>query len=312
MNHEDAVELLDGFHRGTLDEQTMTELRAHLGECEECRALSRTYRVLHVSLTEGTDVADADHPSSDRIVAFAEDPNRLDPQQVRAIEDHVAACASCADEVEQTRRVAESLRRHPEPASPDAVREPAHRRPWSSWGALAAAVLLAAVAYPVYLGLFRLPYHRQQATASRSEAARLEAELERLQDWGGAVDLNVLPRTLRDGAEVATVTVEAEQPYAAIALELLLSRRVADEETLRFAIDNDESETIWKLDRRATEVRSDIATWGVVTLIVPLERMQSGRHTLDVLRIDRPGEDPLLRVPFDLQRQSPAATNAPQ
>jgi hypothetical protein len=312
MTHEDVVERLDGFHRRTLDEQTRLEVQTHLTGCAECRALSRTYRILHVSLSSGADAAGEGHPSSEEIVAYAEDRDRLDPQSVRSIDDHLAACASCAEEVERTKRVAESIRRRPEPDGSDIIPGRAESRSWPSWGALAAAALLAAVAYPAYLGLFKLPSIRSQATALQSQATQLENDLERLRGWGGAVDLNVLPRSLREGYGVATVTVGPDQPYAAILLELLVSRDVADEETLRFEIAASGGETVWELERTASEVRADIASWGVVTLIVPTDRMDSGRHTLQVAKVDRPGGEPLLHVLFDFQRQSPAATNAPQ
>jgi hypothetical protein len=300
MTHEDVFEQLDGFHRGTLDERAMAEMRAHLTDCEECRALARTYRVLQVSLSSEAGIAEEGHPASERIVAYAEDRNRLDPQLARSMADHLAACASCTEEVERTRRVAESIRERPELDSSGVIREPARTRSWSAWGALAAAVLLAAVAYPAYLGLFRLPSARQQAATLRSETTRLEADLERLRGWGGAVSLNVLPRTLRDGAEVATVTLEPDQPYAAIALELLVPRRVADEEILRFEIVGPGDEVIWSLEQNAATIRADIANWGVVTLIVPSARMEPGRHSLAVVSVDRPAEDPLLHVTFDL------------
>jgi anti-sigma factor RsiW len=312
MTHEDVVERLDGFHRGTLDEQTRLEIQTHLTGCAECRALSRTYRILRTSLSSGTDVAGEDHPASEQIVAYAEDRHRLDPQRARSIADHLAGCASCAEEVERTRRVAESIRRRPEPETPGAIPTRAESRSWSTWGALAAAAILVAVAYPAYLGLFRLPSVRQQVSNLRMETTRLETDLERLRGWGGAVSLNVLPRSLRDGADLAAVPVEPDQPYAAIVLELLMPRQVADEEVLRFEIVGPRGEVIWNLERSASRVRADIARWAVVTLIVPSERMNPGRHTLEVVRVDRPAEEPLLHVAFAVQRQSPAATNAPQ
>ena len=302
MTHEDVVERLDGLHRGAMDERTMAEMRAHLADCEECRALARTYRVLQVSLSSEVDITDEGHPASERIVAYAEDRDRLDPRLARSIADHLAGCASCTEEVERTRRVAESIRERPDLDSSGVIREPATSRSWSAWGALAAAVLLAAVAYPVYLGLFRLPFVRQQAATLRSETTRLEADLERLRSWGGAVSLNVLPRTLRDGAEVATLTVEPEQPYAAIALELLVPGRVADEEILRIEIVGPGGDVIWSLEQSTSGIRADIASWGVVTLIVPSERMEPGRHSLAVVSVDRPAEEPLLHVTFDVLR----------
>ena len=294
MTHEDVVERLHDLCHGRLDDRIATEVQAHLTACEECRALSGIYRILHVSLSSGDGMEREDHPTSEQIVAFAENREQLDAQLTKSISDHLARCDACADQTKRTRRVFESIRKRPEPV----LRGVAEQAPWSRsvsrWGALAAAALVAMLAYPAFLGLVRLPSARVSAQAA-------EADLERLQDWSGPLALNVLPRSLREGA-VPTVTVGPDQPFAAIALELLVPRGVLDTEILRISIHGSDGDAVWSLELTASRLRSDIAEWGVVTLLVSSERLQPGRHLLDVVRVDHPDEDPLLRVAFDVDR----------
>jgi len=85
-------------------------------------------------------------------------------------------------------------------------------------------------------------------------------------------------------------------------LELLVPRGVADAEILQIAIHNSESAEVWSLELIAGRIRSDVAEWGVVTLIVSAEPLQAGRHLLQVARVDHPDKDPLLQVAFDVER----------
>jgi len=88
----------------------------------------------------------------------------------------------------------------------------------------------------------------------------------------------------------------------AIGLELLVPRGVADTEILRVAIRDSDDTEVWSLELIASRIRSDVAEWGVVTLIVSAEPLKPGRHFLEVARVDHPDEAPLLRVAFDVER----------
>ncbi len=76
------------------------EFRAHYPRCAECSAEVRAWTELHLSLR-----ASGDHPAEELLLRFETEPGRLPAAERRAVEDHLAHCASCRDELGALRRL---------------------------------------------------------------------------------------------------------------------------------------------------------------------------------------------------------------
>src|SRR4051812_22598037 len=90
MTCDQAIELLPWYLNGTLESGELAEVRQHLETCERCRAaLAETGQAWSV-FTQHV-------PAQDLVaLAWGEDPSL-------AAEEHLAACAECAAELEMAR-----------------------------------------------------------------------------------------------------------------------------------------------------------------------------------------------------------------
>jgi len=75
------------------------EFRAHYARCAECSAEVRAWTELHLLLQPP--VA---HPAEELLLRFETEPGRLPAAERRAVEEHLARCASCNDELAALRR----------------------------------------------------------------------------------------------------------------------------------------------------------------------------------------------------------------
>ena len=75
------------------------EFRAHYARCAECSAEVRAWTELHLLLQPpGT------HPAEAVLLRFETEPGRLPAAERRAVEEHLARCPSCRDELAALRR----------------------------------------------------------------------------------------------------------------------------------------------------------------------------------------------------------------
>src|SRR5436309_10429853 len=75
------------------------EFRAHYACCAECSAEVRAWTELHLLLQPpGT------HPAEEVLLRFETEPGRLPAAERRAVEEHLAGCPSCRDELATLRR----------------------------------------------------------------------------------------------------------------------------------------------------------------------------------------------------------------
>jgi len=75
------------------------EFRAHYARCAECSAEVRAWTELHLLLQ-----APAAHPAEAVLLRFETEPGRLPAAERRAVEEHLARCPSCRDELAALRR----------------------------------------------------------------------------------------------------------------------------------------------------------------------------------------------------------------
>src|SRR5437899_1641119 len=75
------------------------EFRAHYARCAECSAEVRAWTELHLLLQ-----APAAHPAEAVLLRFETEPGRLPAAERRVVEEHLARCPSCRDELAALRR----------------------------------------------------------------------------------------------------------------------------------------------------------------------------------------------------------------
>src|SRR5438093_9581969 len=75
------------------------EFRAHYARCAECSAEVRAWTELHLFRQPP-----AAHPPEELLLRFETEPGRLPAAERRAVEEHLAGCPSCRDELAALRR----------------------------------------------------------------------------------------------------------------------------------------------------------------------------------------------------------------
>jgi anti-sigma factor ChrR (cupin superfamily) len=315
MKHEEAAPLLPDLHRGVLEGAERDEVESHLGECEECAALYRTYRTVHAALVADAGVS-TDHPSVDEIVAYATRRDRLDEDASRRIATHLGRCVACAEEVRRTERAdvfatpsMAEFRRRSSATEVQAART-------TRILALAAAFLAAVLLYPAFLGMFRVPELREQAETLAHSAGELESDVrdlsrsledaratsERLRDWSGAVGLNLLSSTFRGSDDPPRVKVAPSEPFVVFGVEMDLPETVSDSDVLLFRFTDERGTAAAEIRLPAAQARQAKRSAGVVTMVVPSERLDVGRYRLDVTAPAHPRPTRVLSARFDVAR----------
>src|SRR5439155_10105444 len=139
------------------------EFRAHYARCAECSAEVRAWTELHLLLQPP-----AAHPAEELLLRFESEPGRLPAAERRAVEEHLARCASCNDELAALRRF-DFMALEPRAAAAPAPRPSLAER-------LRRLVLHPAFAYAIVLLLLypalegRLPSRGQQAAREDRQA----------------------------------------------------------------------------------------------------------------------------------------------
>ena len=144
------------------------EFRAHYARCAECSAEVRAWTELHLLLQPP-----AAHPAEELLLRFETERDRQPAAERRAVEEHLARCPSCKDELAALRRFDFASLEARAAASP-AVSFAAFLRRLVLHPAFAYAIVLLLL-YPALEG--RLPSPARQAAREDRKAA-----IERLAD----------------------------------------------------------------------------------------------------------------------------------
>jgi anti-sigma factor RsiW len=167
MNGHVTAQKLAGFRQGNLSAEEVMAVGNHVARCAECMRLASedldldaSVRALHASLGSGT----AEHPELESDL-FALVDGSLPEEERRRIESHLQTCDRCGDDVDDLRRVAETL----------VPRRPRTRYLW--FGAAAAAVLLVAIASASFVSrpIALKPLAVRRATAPLVVASSIDA-----------------------------------------------------------------------------------------------------------------------------------------
>ena len=309
MDHQQASLLLSDLREGRLDHRMAADVEAHLAECQECREWSETYGLFSETLEEEDDDKAEDHPSSEEIARFAIEPETLADQDLSRIALHLRACKRCATELDTTREAVAASRVESiaHPPSPRAWWTPANP---NFRAAVAAVIVLAALVYPAYLGLYRLPQATDRVHGVQSERDRLETdnrslrdELERAGSWSGPVGYLLLAGTMRGEGPVETLRLRPGQPHVSIAVRPDLPTGTPADASLTLEIRAVNDQAVWRAEMSAGEMQSDLAEFEVVFLQIPAAILPPGSYELRLFRSSAP-DDLLLQAPFRIDPAS--------
>lgn len=288
MTHEEAIELVHARYDAALPEAARAELDAHLAECERCRGVEATYGLLYEALDE-----ERSHPAVDEIVSYATSPDASAAPDRSVLEEHLAGCSRCRDEVERVRRVDASLRHDPRGGNGAGgrFRRISLRGSTLAW---AAAVAAAVLAYPAYLGLVRLPEVAERAALVAEERSDLASEVARLQRWSGVTDLQVVGGALRGAGGAPEIVARAGRPFVVLGIQMVVPSGVPDEAELQCRLIDASGSTRAEIRLEAREARERIRSPGVITWLLSSARLDEGMYTL---RIEGPESLVIFEVP---------------
>jgi hypothetical protein len=279
MNHEEAALLLQDLCVGTLDGAEQSALEEHLAACEDCRSLATFHRILHDSLNSVTE-----HPRPRAIVRYALEQDATESTARKSLEEHLRSCASCADEIARVRRAEDSVLRQTDTrAAPPRTVEPFRRLP-AGWLAVAAVLLLTALAYPAYLGIFKLPAVVANNTRLTESLRDPEGDATRVETWSGAVRLHLVSSPRRDAtqADRPLFVIGTGDPYLVLGVEVDLPTALADSETVRVELADEGGKVTASIEMAAGDVRRAVEESGVLTWLVPVTRIHTGPWALSV------------------------------
>jgi len=320
MTHEEASLILVDRFAERLDAVTAARVDDHVAACDVCVGALETLRVLRGSSGSGAGTDRSPHLPIERIAELALDFAREGRADGGPDVAHLSTCPTCAAEVDACRASVAEARTGLSVAAGAGRRR---LRPFFP-SALAAALVVAVLGYPAYIGLVELPRARRQAEAAWASAARSQSEASSLReaiekeraaaptpDKGEIVLALYLDATR--GAQGRTPAMEL-QPGArvvTILLEPVVPRAAAESEPLRFEIRDREGRVVWSSETTAGAIR-DRHGWTdrLLTLLVPASALSPGGYTLSLGRLGQAGAGNLIEAPFEIA--APAEEGSPR
>jgi len=311
MDHAQASMLVPDMIRGSLADPAKGEVMAHVASCADCRALAETYELMRDTLRRAEAAVPSEHPGSHEIVAVALGTGALAPDALLCVSAHVRDCATCREEVETTRSAGEVAETAPSGPTGRA------RTFQGSWvfrrhglAALAAGLVVAALGYPAYLGLWETPRLAEEVHSLQSERDALHGrvvdltrslgetrrDLDRVTTWSGAVDYVLLLGRGRGAGETETLHIREGQPFASIAIQP--AAPVGDAaRPHRVEIQTQGGAVVWSWRTTGGELRRRLEHSDTILLQIPARSLPAGSY---ILRVVPEGKDE--RVPLLEQR----------
>jgi hypothetical protein len=239
-------ENLAAYLAGRLEGEELGLLKAHLGECSDCRELVESLEEVVRGWKSGGPELLEPCPESETVMRVATGVLRDTDGRISR---HVRTCASCSLEhgywkKDEERKAARIPRR--------AVSRSGLYR----WAGLAAAAgLFLGLGLPA---LFRAPEP----------------------DWSGPVNLYTLDGTLRGEEDLPVFTVDEDQPFLPIVLIPAVPEAAAPEDRFRLVITGEEDRAVWSAEMTAGEIVEILNASGVLTLMIPAALLPQGSYTL--------------------------------
>ncbi len=295
MSHDAIEVLIPWYALGSLGEEERGMVEEHLPDCASCRELLDDARGA-AKLTERDFDGLLDHVHTQHLDAFARDPDAMELDLRRWIEEHVDGCVVCRESLEQI----ESSLQYAARGEDEAERSPhdAEVVEFPFWRVMKRTVLHpAAAALYLMAALVSIPAYRSVVgpqIGSRPDAVPAAPPTE---PTGGVFDLNVISGQLRGTDSGTTIAVREGDPFVTIGAELELPGLLDDAAVIRFSIVRADGGAAWSATTTAAAARRNLAHSGVVTLVVPADRLRAGSYRLAA---EAEG-DTLLDAPFDVE-----------
>jgi len=307
-SHSEVLEAIPAYLSGRLEPDAARAVDAHTDACASCAATLDECRGLLATMRAGGRVLFEPHPDEQRLRAQALGNSAGDDP---AIARHLAACPSCQIEVVAWKRREEAL----------AVGRGAaagRRGAGAVWrdGAVWRVAALLVVGVAVGAALDRLLLTPPPATVQDRVAPQPPATTSAVLD--GPVPLVILRGTVRGTDAPPVVHVEPGSPTILLAVPPPLPRQAAGTDRYRFAITGPGTGVRWSTELSADDIRRLRGAGEVVVFAVPAAALGEGRHEIRMTGPLDGGPEPIVHMQsaFEVvrpgQRQSPAATNAPQ
>lgn len=267
MTHDEARGFLPDLHKGRLDPVEESGVREHLADCGECGSVSRTYAIL----LAGSKAQSGAHPDSSLLVRYALAVPTLGENERSRVDEHVRACASCAQEADAVREAEAAI----------GAREPAGNRTRFRFGlALAACVTLVLLGEAVRL--------------------RMSSGASPIRQTGDLVTLTLLTGPTRDRVSPPTVDVAPEQRTIALAVAPMLPDDLPDSLLLSVRIVGPRGDAPIAHELSAGELRNLSASSGVFVLVVPSSKLPTGTYSLYIHA--HSGSERLFQTAFAVRR----------
>jgi len=301
MNHDNAVQLIEELHHGTLVGHVRNALLSHMDLCRECTALSETY----VTISDAY-VVEQEHPSSLSMARYAVNPADLDEDERDRVASHLGGCATCRLELDVTREAEAEISRVQAARDEGAAALPitgiSHFR-----AGLAAAILVAALGYPAYLGLTHLPRIKEKLAQLESVPPSITRSAE---NWSGNVQMVVLNPRLRSGDRSVPSLEIGEDPYVVLAVDFSATDDERQGGAARLAIQDADGLPVWSKELSGASIDRDMQATGAVAVLVPVAILRPGRLTTSVTHDRNGGEEELFQADFRVVQASGGATSS--
>jgi hypothetical protein len=157
-SNKSISERLPWYLTDRLSEKERKEVENHLGVCQKCRDDLNEMKWLSRSIKNASEGLYTEHILSEQLVLYAESQSELDTDDLTFIEDHLAECKDCQQELELLKKVNGSLQ---------AGRKKSPIRTISQWlidilpefafKPAFAYIIILLLLYPAWLGIFRWP-----------------------------------------------------------------------------------------------------------------------------------------------------------
>ncbi|MCH9651985.1 MAG: hypothetical protein K0U98_27395 [Deltaproteobacteria bacterium] len=276
MKHSEARLWLGDFLQGHLQDPLHSRLEEHLSRCQRCRHWCETYRLLQTQWAPK--IGAGEHCDSEALTWYALAPGELPEPERLAVAAHLEECAACVEEAHLSRQAVAS--NEPAKEGPaieklskeEPTRENARERSSFSahrwWPARSAA---AALGFLV-LGLgFWLG-------SQYSSAPPL-----------GIVDLHLLEAPLRGSERPTRLEIPEAAPFLLLGLSLDLRTLDPLEESVTFSMVAAEDSSVapdgrlyWQTRAERLRLERELASNGVVTVALPVEKLEEGPAQLVV------------------------------
>jgi hypothetical protein len=285
-SHDEIRLELPAFAASRLGDADCREVETHLVECAECRELADTCREIVAAVRDGGEALFDPHPGEEELREFALERSTKSPR----IAGHLAACATCALEVQAWRAG--------RPGSAGSRSTGGNGRPWrAGMFALGSAAGLLAGMGVAFLLRTGSPEEavRRASPPEPAPAAHLLAGL--------APVPRFLPGLLRGEVPAATWRIGEQERWIGVGVPLVLPESTSGAAQVRFELLRESGAAAWSTRLTAEEVLRHLDAADLVSLVLPTEPLESGRCEFRVTLLDGANEIEVYRARVEISRE---------